>query len=113
MSTFTLTVELGNAAMQTPGDVLEAVTESLNWYGADGHGTLTPWDEQPGERAGLVHDANGNRVGGWAVIEEGTPEQIAAAVLDAHAIQPGFNRTGEQVAALIAEAVRVARGDAR
>ncbi|GAB2699160.1 hypothetical protein BKA24_001760 [Microbacterium marinum] len=41
--------------------------------------------------------------------EPQTPEQIAAAVLAAHAIQPHWNRNGEQVAALLAEAVEAAR----
>ncbi|MDY0829119.1 hypothetical protein SK224_08255 [Microbacterium sp. BG28] len=38
-----------------------------------------------------------------------TPEEVAAATLKAHAIQPHWNRTGDQVAGLIAEAVRMDR----
>lgn len=38
-----------------------------------------------------------------------TPEQVAQNVLDAHAIKPHWNRSGEQVAGLIAEAVAADR----
>ena len=38
-----------------------------------------------------------------------TPEQIAQATLDAHAIKPNWRRNGEQIAALIAEAIETDR----
>ncbi|QWY80185.1 hypothetical protein SEA_STRAWBERRYJAMM_108 [Microbacterium phage StrawberryJamm] len=38
-------------------------------------------------------------------------EQIAERVLDNHRIRPDWRRTGEQIVPLLAEAVRIARGE--
>lgn len=40
-----------------------------------------------------------------------TAEQIAERVLDNHRIRPDWRRTGEQIIPLLAEAVRIARGE--
>lgn len=40
-----------------------------------------------------------------------SPEQIAERVLDNHRIRPDWRRTGEQIIPLLAEAVRIARGE--
>lgn len=62
MATFTLTIKLGNAEMQTGDDVAEAlrsVAESL-----DG------WDtslEESWASPRVIRDLNGNQVGTWAV----------------------------------------------
>jgi hypothetical protein len=48
-------------------------------------------------------------VGASSEGEPRTPEQIADAVLKEHAIQPHWNRTGEQCRALLIEAVKEAR----
>jgi hypothetical protein len=45
-----------------------------------------------------------------AAVDTRTPEQVAEKVLEAHAIRPDWVRTGAQVAELLAEAVREARG---
>jgi hypothetical protein len=63
MSQFTLTVTLGNDAMQTMADVadlLERAAESMRR------------DHESGEDFGSVYslrDLNGNRVGGWDIAE--------------------------------------------
>ncbi|WP_406245864.1 hypothetical protein ACI7YT_12550 [Microbacterium sp. M] len=109
---FRLTITLGNDAMQTGNDIADALSESsaqlAGRYGVD------YLDEWTGLGAGIF-DANGNRVGRWG-IERGSdrrsPEQIAQSVLDAHAIRPDWKRSGEQIAGLLAEAVRAARGEA-
>lgn len=55
---FTLRIELGNAAMQTPAEValaLDMIADTLRadfiWTSVDGR----------------IRDANGNTVGGWSV----------------------------------------------
>lgn len=40
-----------------------------------------------------------------------TPEEIAQQVLDNHRIRDDWRRTGEQIRALIAEAIRIERGE--
>ena len=58
MNEFTLRIELGNEAMQTPedvGDALWAVANRLN-YGMD-------------RRSGEILDYNGNKVGEWEFTE--------------------------------------------
>jgi hypothetical protein len=49
---FTLTVELGNAAMSTPEDVADALREVADALEA-------------GASSGIVRDVNGNTVGRW------------------------------------------------
>ena len=56
MTTITITIAIGNEAMETRGDVVEALTRNL---GLDG--VLTAG------QSGSIFDLNGNRVGGWAV----------------------------------------------
>jgi len=63
--TFKLTIELGNDAMQTFGDVAEAlndVAEKLNMMPLEECGSADPYD-----RAGKIRGANGNTVGAWEV----------------------------------------------
>ena len=62
VATFTLTIELGNDAMQTGTDV-GAALRALAWR-MDSVG-----DTSPEGRSGLVRDDNGNKVGAWAVSE--------------------------------------------
>lgn len=60
--TFTLTIELGNDAMQTPQDVaplLLCIGHQLSAGGAH-------WNE-PMDSGGSLRDANGNTVGQWRV----------------------------------------------
>jgi len=60
---FTLSIDLGNAAMQTGDDVARALTEVAH--------TLTAFHGDhrlPEAMAGLsIRDLNGNRVGAWEV----------------------------------------------
>lgn len=61
MATFTLTIELGNEAMQDAtdiGDALHNVAASLH----SGESSNIA-DHQ----SGVIFDVNGNRVGGWSV----------------------------------------------
>lgn len=55
MSTFTLTIELGNDAMQTLSDIRDAIAESLTEPEIDDYGQ--------------IFNSNGNRVGEWGVTE--------------------------------------------
>ena len=62
--TFTLTIELGDAAMQTLDDVFEAINEV--------HERLTGQGEMlDGTESGRIRDINGNRVGKWEVVADG------------------------------------------
>lgn len=54
METFTLTIELGNDAMQDGRDVAEVLTEIARKVGYVIEAT-----------SGRIFDANGNTVGGW------------------------------------------------
>ena len=58
MSEFTLRIEMGNEAMQTPEDVAESLRDVANRlnYGAD-------------SRSGKIRDYNGNVVGEWGFTE--------------------------------------------
>lgn len=56
---FELSIDLGNAAMQTPGDVVEALIQVTARIGM-------------GETEGRIKDRNGNSVGEWVFdTEEG------------------------------------------
>jgi hypothetical protein len=59
-----LEVELGNEAMQTVGDVSEAVQRSFAFHARSVGGFVTPL--VPGDRE-RVRDENGNTVGRWEV----------------------------------------------
>ncbi len=58
--TFTLKIELGNDAMQTPADVWEAIGQMLKH---DTFESVDPWSEDKGR----IMDINGNSVGSWEV----------------------------------------------
>jgi len=58
----TITIDLGNEAMQTPEDVVDAVTRTmLRSQNVSRVGALTPGD------FGHLTDFNGNAVGRWEV----------------------------------------------
>ncbi len=59
---FTLTIELGNDAMQTPDDVREALAHAINL-----DSTLANLTEFTDDDEANIYDANGNRVGKWYV----------------------------------------------
>lgn len=63
MATFTLTIELGNEAMQTSTDVERALTRTALALAHDGYEDLSAGD------GGRILDDNGNRVGQWSVTE--------------------------------------------
>lgn len=56
MATFTLTIKLGNDAMQSANDVSHALYE-----------TAEKIDARDDMRDGRIYDANGNKVGEWNV----------------------------------------------
>jgi hypothetical protein len=62
---FTLEIELGNDAMQTPEDVTDALEEVVKQI-RDRH-----WDGwTPGGES--IRDINGNTVGRWSLVEDPT-----------------------------------------
>ncbi len=61
MSTFRLTIVLGNAAMQTPADIAGALREVADRIG-DGHDPAVPTGTP-----GIIRDLNGAVVGAWEV----------------------------------------------
>ena len=66
MDRFTLLIELGGAAMQTPKDVAEALRELAEYLDGVGHyeqGEDVGWHLD----AGTFMDVNGNTVGEWDV----------------------------------------------
>lgn len=52
--TFTLKIDLGNAAMGTPEDVADALRSIAS-------------DVADGDESGIIRDLNGNTVGRWTV----------------------------------------------
>lgn len=66
-TTFTLTIRLGNAAMQTGEDIADALRNAADKL-ADGYG-MDYLDEWTGLGA-AVYDANGNKVGRWGIEQE-------------------------------------------
>jgi hypothetical protein len=58
---FVLTIQLGNEAMETRGDALEAIQKSFARYELTG--VLDLEDEAN------IRDTNGNNVGSWKVVE--------------------------------------------
>lgn len=62
---FTLEIELGNDAMQTPEDVREALLSIARDYN-----TLTALTAFGMDDSGSIRDINGNRVGHWEVTED-------------------------------------------
>lgn len=65
--------------------------------------SLGTWEERIKAAVYLARDEK------FRVTEQ--PEQIAERVLDNHRIRPDWRRTGEQIIPLLAEAVRIARGE--
>lgn len=102
--TFTLTIALGNDAMRSGDDLAHALRETADTL-ANRYDGLTMPDTVPQS----IRDLNGQTVGRWRVTERQTPAGIAAHILDGHAIRPHWNRNGDQVAALIAEAIEYDR----
>lgn len=105
--TFTLSIRLGNEAMQTGADVAEQLHRAAGILG-EYYEALTPGLNSS------VYDQNGNRVGEWRAEREERQEsaaEIATAVLEAHRIRPDWKRDGEQIHGLLMEAVRAARGE--
>lgn len=116
MSTFTLKMELGNAAMLTGGDIADRLAVTADkieaTYGIDA------LDEWVGLGA-FVRDTNGNQVGRWGIEDEKTPEQIAEERIDdnyesldglTQALAQG-DVDADGIRSMIAHAVRVARGE--
>lgn len=73
---FTLTIRMENAAMQTDGNVAEALRDIAY--------TLAEGDD--GVRSNLsgserILDANGNTVGSWRIVDLDSPEKTAKAVV--------------------------------
>lgn len=64
MATFTLTIRLGNDAMQTGEDVAEQLTRAAGWLAE-----YEP-DVLDAGKAISILDQNGNRVGQWKIIED-------------------------------------------
>lgn len=63
--TFKLEIELGNDAMQTFGDVLEAFDRSVHSFVIPRYGTTAVIDGD--QEFNFVKDTNGNLVGKWSV----------------------------------------------
>lgn len=57
---FTLSIHMGNDAMQTPADLAEALRELAGKL--SGYGNITPG-------SGSIRDINGNNVGVWDIAE--------------------------------------------
>lgn len=82
MTTFNLTIRLGNDAMSDAPPIAEALRSVAaildeSYVGCD---PIEP--TSPGEYGTIIRDANGNRVGEWSVTEDAptlTPEQTASA----------------------------------
>lgn len=62
MAQFTMTIEMGNAAMQTPADIARA-TRLI--FGDFARQTEVCTDGN----SGRIYDANGNKVGTWSLDE--------------------------------------------
>ncbi len=67
-------------------------------------GDAFKWDDHD-----AVTDAAWSALQHECPVSNRSPEQIAQQVLANHAIQPHWVRTGEQIAILLAEAVKLAR----
>lgn len=57
---FSLTIRLGNDAMQTPADIAAALRDVADRL-ADGYDPVS----ELGPHEGVIRDVNGNRVGTW------------------------------------------------
>ena len=109
---FTLEIKLGNALMRNGSDVARALREISEDYKLT---EAVPLDEENDftgdERSRSIIDDNGAHVGSWRITYREPGEEIARRVLDEHCIKPDWQRSGEQIAGLIAEAVAIARGE--
>lgn len=61
-----ITITLGEG-MRTPKEVHDAITYSLQVYGAAHQGTRTPFAQQPGYPQGLIRNGDQQVVGEWRV----------------------------------------------
>lgn len=68
MDTFRLTIELGNDAMQTGGDVADALRKLADQVDTRRGGQFNDGFAEGGN----VRDDNGNTVGSWSVVETHT-----------------------------------------
>ena len=59
--TFTLTIEMGNDAMQTYADIAHATQRVFADFSRN--------HEAVEDNAGRIYDANGNKVGTWSIDE--------------------------------------------
>lgn len=103
---FTVSIRLAAAQMLTAEDVsgaLETVQYQLESLG----------DQSPEGYTRSIRDINGNTVGQWTVVDKVADEVIAQQVLKNHAMDghPDWMRSVEQIAPLLAEAVRITRGE--
>jgi len=62
---FTLTIEMGNGAMNTPSDVMNALRKLADHVDPEGY--PDKW-ASPAEEGGKIRDVNGNTVGKWEVV---------------------------------------------
>lgn len=109
---FTLDIRLGNALMRDGDDIGTALRAVADDWRLEGAVILDEDNEVVSTPHGLILDLNGSQVGHWQVTERDVePEAVARIVLDNHAIRPDWKRTGEQMISLIAEAIRLDRGE--
>jgi hypothetical protein len=111
---FTVDIRLGNAAMRSGSDVAEALRHVAKRV-EDRGDFIDDENDLIESSSGSFMDLNGATVGRWEVSDlvtkSETPEQVARRVLDNHAIQPHWVRNGGQMISLLAEAVRLGRGE--
>lgn len=104
---FTVSMKLGNAAMQTGGDIagrLRVTADKIEAnYGTD---YLDEWTGL----GGLVQDSKGAPLGRWGIEAPKTAEQIAADIY-AQGRSQRVESAENEVLAMLAEAVRAARGE--
>lgn len=67
MERFTLNIELGNDAMQTAGDIAQALLNLAERFVNYG-GHSVPISDMPSPTSGALHDANGNRIGTFEIL---------------------------------------------
>lgn len=61
---FILSIDLGNDAMQTASNVAAALRDVASRLASVSRARMT---DDTHEISGMIHDVNGNRVGGWHV----------------------------------------------
>lgn len=112
---FTLEIKLGNDLMHNGSDVATALREVSQDYRLTDADPLDRENDFVAERDpfGIIIDGNGAHVGVWRIAEQSTPDEIAQQVLASHAMDghPDWMRSVEQIIPLLAEAVRITRGE--